>query len=216
METSEPQFGGARDAARQAARGAALNAGVRILDTLTRNWWVLLLRGLGAIAFAIATWVWPGLTIAVFVLLFGAFTFADGALAVWGAITGPKGDRDRWVLLLWGLVGLATGALAVLAPGLVAASFIFLIAGWAILTGILEIIAAIRLREQIRGEWVLVVAGLASVAFGVVIGLRPGAGAVAISWLVAGYAFLFGLLLVVLAFKVKGARKKIGKFAAGM
>jgi uncharacterized membrane protein HdeD (DUF308 family) len=109
-------------------------------------------------------------------------------------------------------VGLATGALAVFAPGLVAASFIFLIAGWAILTGILEIIAAIRLREQIRGEWVLIVAGLASVAFGVIIGLRPGAGAVAISWLVAAYAFLFGLLLVVLSFKVKGAHKRLGEF----
>lgn len=211
-----PQSGGPPNAAREAARGAALNVGVRILDTLTRNWWVLLLRGLGAIAFAIVTWVWPGLTIAVFILLFGAFTFADGALALWGAITGPKGDRDRWVLLLWGLVGLGTGVLALLAPGLVAASFIFLIAGWAILTGILEIVAAIRLREQIKGEWVLIVAGLVSVAFGVVIALRPGAGAVAISWLVAGYAFFFGLLLVVLSFKVRSARKRIGRFASGI
>jgi len=211
-----PQSGGSPNAAREAARGAALNVGVRILDTLTRNWWVLLLRGLGAIAFAIVTWVWPGLTIAVFILLFGAFTFADGALALWGAITGPKGDRDRWVLLLWGLVGLGTGVLALLAPGLVAASFIFLIAGWAILTGILEIVAAIRLREQIKGEWVLIVAGLVSVAFGVVIALRPGAGAVAISWLVAGYAFFFGLLLVVLSFKVRSARKRIGRFASGI
>jgi uncharacterized membrane protein HdeD (DUF308 family) len=193
----------------------AFAAGVRILDTLTKNWWVLLLRGLAAIAFAVVTWVWPGLTIAVFVLFFGAFAFADGILGVWGAITGPKGDRDRWILLLWGLIGLATGAVAVFLPGLVVASFIFLIAAWAILTGILEIIAAIRLREQIKGEWVLVLAGLASIGFGFVMGLNPGAGALALSWLVAAYAFFFGILLVVLAFKVKGARKRLGEFAAG-
>jgi uncharacterized membrane protein HdeD (DUF308 family) len=196
------------------ARRVVTTAGVHLLDNLTRNWWLLLLRGLAAIAFAVMTWIWPGLTIAVFVLLFGAFAFADGVLGIWGAITGPKGDRNRWLLLLWGIVGLAAGALAILAPGLVAASFVFLIAGWAILTGVLQIVAAIRLREAIEGEWVLIVAGLASIAFGVILGLRPAAGAVALSWLVAGYAFLFGVLLIVLSLKVKGARKRVAELAA--
>lgn len=209
MATTGPDF----DEAREVAGIAARQAGVRILDNLTRNWWILLVRGLAAIAFAGVTWIWPGLTITVFVLLFGVFAGADGLLAVWGAVTGPKGDRDRWVLLLWGLIGLATGALAILAPGLVAASFVLLMAGWAILTGVLEIVAAIKLREQIRGEWILVATGLASIAFGALLALQPGAGAVALSWLVAGYAFLFGVLLVVLAFKVKGARKKLRELA---
>jgi uncharacterized membrane protein HdeD (DUF308 family) len=206
MESPDPRL--------EDARRVVTTAGIHLLDNLTRNWWLLLLRGLAAIAFAIMTWIWPGLTIAVFVLLFGAFAFADGVLGIWGAITGPKGDRNRWLLLLWGIVGLAAGALAILAPGLVAASFVFLIAGWAILTGILQIVAAIRLREAIEGEWVLIVAGLASIAFGVILGLRPAAGAVALSWLVAGYAFLFGVLLIVLSLKVKGARKRVAELAA--
>lgn len=206
MEAQDPRL--------QDARRVVTTAGVHLLDNLTRNWWLLLLRGLAAIAFAVMTWIWPGLTIAVFVLLFGAFAFADGVLGIWGAITGPKGDRNRWLLLLWGIVGLAAGALAILAPGLVAASFVFLIAGWAILTGVLQIVAAIRLREAIEGEWILIVAGLASIAFGVILGLRPAAGAVALSWLVAGYAFLFGVLLIVLSLKVKGARKRVAELAA--
>ena len=207
MESADPRGEGLRH--------AAAAAGLHLLDNLTRNWWLLLLRGLAAIAFAVVTWFWPGLTIAVFILLFGAFAFADGILGVWGAITGPKGDSDRWILLLWGIAGLATGAAAFLAPGLVTAFFVFLIASWAILTGILQVVAALRLRKQITGEWVLVAAGLASVAFGVVMAMNPGAGAVALSWLVAAYAFLFGILLVVLSLKVKGARKRVEALRAG-
>ncbi|MEJ2540745.1 MAG: HdeD family acid-resistance protein [Gemmatimonadota bacterium] len=192
-----------------------MTAGLRLLDNLTRNWWLLLLRGLLAIAFALVTWFMPGLSITVFVLLFGAFVFVDGVLGIWGAVTGPKGTQDRWVLVLWGIAGLAAGAVAFLAPGLVATSFIFLIAAWAVLTGILEIVAALRLRKQIEGEWMLIVAGLVSVAFGVLLALRPGAGAVAVSWLIGGYAFLLGLLLVFLSFKVRSAHKRIGEARGG-
>ena len=188
---------------------AARNLGLRLLDTLTRHWWVLLVRGLIAITFGVMTWIWPGLSIATLVLLFGLYAFADGALGLWTAFTGPKGMEHRWVLALWGLAGLVTGVLAVLAPGLVAASVVLLIGVWAIVTGVMEIIAAIQLRKEIQGEWMLVLAGLASVAFGLLLVARPGAGALSLVWMIGLFALLLGALLVFLAFKVRSVHKRV-------
>ncbi|HSM04176.1 MAG TPA: HdeD family acid-resistance protein [Longimicrobiales bacterium] len=202
MESHDPT------ASRPAAQ-AARTLGLRLLDTLTRNWWVLLLRGLAAIAFGVIAWIWPGLSIATLVLLFGLFAFADGALGLWTAITGPKGMEHRGILLLWALAGLATGALAVFAPALVAASVILLIGVWAMVTGAMEIVAAIQLRKEIQGEWLLILAGLASVGFGLVLVFRPGAGALALVWMIGLYAVLLGALMVLLSLKVRSVHKRV-------
>src|SRR5215472_11583016 len=111
---------------------------------LSRNWWVLLLRGIIAIAFGILTWLQPGISLAALVLLFGAYVLADGILGVWTALSGRKEHEDWWVLLLWGLLGIGVGIIALLAPGITALALLFYIAVWAIATGVLEIIAAIR------------------------------------------------------------------------
>jgi uncharacterized membrane protein HdeD (DUF308 family) len=192
---------------------AARNLGLRLLDTLTRHWWVLLVRGLIAITFGVMAWIWPGLSIATLVLLFGIFAFADGVLGLWTAFTGPKGMEHRWVLALWSVAGLATGALAVFAPGLVAASVVLLIGVWAIVTGAMEIIAAIQLRKEVQGEWMLILAGLASVAFGVLLVARPGAGALSLVWMIGLFAVLVGALFVFLAFKVRSVHKRVGAAA---
>lgn len=186
-----------------------MNAAENQLATiLSRNWWVFLLRGLVAIAFGVLAWVQPAISLAALVLLFGAYTMADGILGVWAAIAGRKEDEHWWVLLLWGLLGIGVGVLTFLAPGITALALLFYIAVWAIATGVLEIVAAIRLRKEIEGEWLLVLGGLASVLFGVILMVQPGVGALSLIWLIATYAIVFGILLVLLAFKVRtlGAR----------
>jgi uncharacterized membrane protein HdeD (DUF308 family) len=175
----------------------------RLAAILSRNWWVLLLRGIVAIVFGVLAWLQPGISLAALVLLFGAYSMVDGILGAWTAIAGRKEHEHWWVLLLEGLVGIGVGILTLFAPGVTALALLFYIAIWAIATGVLEIVAAIRLRKEIEGEWLLVLGGLASVAFGVLLMARPGAGALAVLWIIAAYAVVFGVILVVLAFKAR-------------
>ena len=175
----------------------------RLAAILSRNWWVLLLRGIVAIIFGVLTWMQPGISLAALVLLFGAYSMADGILGAWTAVAGRKEHEHWWVLLLEGLVGIGVGVLTLFAPGVTALALLFYIAIWAVTTGVLEIVAAIRLRKEIEGEWLLVLGGLASVAFGVLLMARPGAGALAVLWIIAAYAVVFGAILVVLAFKAR-------------
>ncbi|HUL68401.1 MAG TPA: HdeD family acid-resistance protein [Burkholderiaceae bacterium] len=176
----------------------------RLASILSRNWWVLLLRGLAAIAFGVLAWYLPGASLAALVLLFGVYALADGILGAWTAISGRKEHDDWWVLLLWALVGIGAGILTFVAPGITALALVFYIAVWSIATGVLEIVAAIRLRKEITGEWMLVLAGIISVVFGILLLAQPGAGALALVWLIATYAVIFGIVLVILAFKVRG------------
>jgi len=175
----------------------------RLAAILSRNWWVLLLRGIVAIVFGVLAWMQPGISLAALVLLFGAYSMADGILGAWTAVAGRKEHEHWWVLLLEGLVGIGVGVLTLFAPGVTALALLFYIAIWAVTTGVLEIVAAIRLRKEIEGEWLLVLGGLASVAFGVLLMARPGAGALAVLWIIAAYAVVFGAILVVLAFKAR-------------
>ncbi len=174
-----------------------------LASTLARGWWLLLLRGLVAIVFGVLAWVQPGITLAALVLLFGAYSMADGVLGLWTAITGPKGHEYWWLVLLQGLVGIGIGFLTFFAPGITALALLFYIAIWAIATGVLETAAAIRLRKEIDNEWLLLLAGLASVVFGILLAAQPAVGALALLWLIGSYAILFGVLLLILAFKVR-------------
>lgn len=174
---------------------------------LSRNWWVLLLRGLVAIAFGVLVWFQPGISLAALVLLFGAYSAADGILGVWTAIAERK-EREHWgLLLIWGLLGIGIGILTFLVPGITALALLFYIAIWAVATGVLEIVAAIRLRKEIEGEWLLILGGLVSVVFGVILMAQPLAGALAVLWMIAIYAVIFGVLLVILAFRVRNFGK---------
>ena len=175
----------------------------KLAAILFRNWWVLLLRGLVAIAFGVLVWFQPAMSLAALVLLFGAYSMADGILSVWTAIAERK-EREHWgLLLLGGLLGIGVGILTFLVPGITALALVFYIAVWAIATGVLEIVAAIRLRKEIEGEWLLILSGLVSVVFGVILMAQPGVGALAVLWLIATYAIVFGVLLVILAFKAR-------------
>jgi uncharacterized membrane protein HdeD (DUF308 family) len=180
-----------------------------LVTLLSRSWWVLLVRGLIAIAFGIVAWFRPGLSLAALVLLFGAYILADGILGVWSAISGRKEHDDWGLLLVWGLVGVAVGIMTLVAPGITAIALLFYVAAWAIATGVLEIVAAIRLRKEMQGEWLLILGGIASVALGVLLMARPGAGVLTLVWLIAAYAVIFGILLVILAFNVRSFGRRL-------
>jgi uncharacterized membrane protein HdeD (DUF308 family) len=170
---------------------------------LSTYWWVLLVRGVLAILFGIAAYAWPGMTLATLVSLFGAFALVDGIFNVLHAFSGRKEDEHWWVLLLEGLLGIAFGIITFQAPEITATVLILYIAFWAMATGVLRIVLAVRLRKEIEGEWWLALAGLAGIVFGVLMLARPGAGALAVLWLVATWAIVGGVFLVILSFKVK-------------
>ena len=174
-----------------------------VSDTLAHNWWLLALRGLVAIIFGILAFIWPASTLLGLMILFGAFAFVNGILSLMLAAKAPKGYPRFGSLILGGILGIIAGVVTFFWPALTAAGLLILIAAWAILTGILEIIAAIKLREVITGEWLFVLAGLASVVFGVVLLLLPGPGALALVWLIGAYAIVWGVLLLILAFKLR-------------
>ena len=171
-------------------------------ELLARHWWLFLLRGLISILFGVLAFVWPGITLASLVLVFGAFAFADGVFALVGAVRGG-GREPWWLLILEGLVGIGIGIITVVSPGITALALLFYIAIWAIATGVLEIGSAIALRKEIEHEWLLGLSGLASVVFGVLLIARPGAGALTVLWLIGGYALVFGVLLVMLSFRAR-------------
>jgi uncharacterized membrane protein HdeD (DUF308 family) len=183
----------------------------QLSNVLSRNWWMVLLRGLGAIVFGILAWLLPGISLAVLVLLFGAFVLVDGILGVWLAIDGRKEYEDWWVLLLWGVLGIGVGVLTFMSPGVTELALLFFIAAWAIATGVLEIVAAMRLRREIKGEWLLILGGLLSIMFGGLLMSQPGTGALALIWLIGAYAIIFGIVLVILAFKTRSLIKELAR-----
>ena len=172
-------------------------------------WWVLLLRGVLAILFGIAAYAWPGMTLVTLLTLFGAFALVDGIFNVFHAFSGRKEDEHWWVLLLEGLLGIAIGVITFQAPEVTATVLILYIGFWAMATGVLRIILAVRLRKEIEGEWWMALAGLAGIVFGVFMVARPGAGALAVLWLVAIWAIVGGVCLVIFSFKVKALGGKL-------
>lgn len=175
---------------------------------LARNWWLLALRGLLAVLFGLLALVWPGVTLVVLVLFFGAYALVDGLFAVIGSLT-SRGEQHWWALLLEGLAGIAIGVITFVWPGLTGIVLLYLIVAWAVVTGILEIVAAIRLWGTIKGHWLLLISGSLSVLFGLIAVFRPGAGALALIWLIGAYAILFGALLIVAGFWLRSWGKTI-------
>lgn len=177
-----------------------------MLTTLANNWWTLVLRGFAAVIFGILAYIWPGITFTVLVLFFGAYALWDGVFALIGAFR-RQGER-RWALVLEGIAGVAAGLVTFFWTGAATLALLLIIGAWAIVTGIFEIIAAIRLREEIEGEWLLLISGVLSVLFGIAIAIWPAAGLVAVVWLIGAYAILFGILLIVLGFRLRNWHKQ--------
>lgn len=177
-----------------------------MLQTLARNWWAIVLRGVFAVLFGLGAFVWPGLTLAVLVVLFGGYLFIDGILAVLWALAKRNEGSFSWQVFLIGLASLAAGVLTLLWPGVTAIALLYLIAVWAIVRGIFEILAAFHLRRELRHEWLLALNGVLSILLGVVLIVAPGAGAMAVLWLIGTFAIVVGIVMIALGFRLKGLK----------
>jgi uncharacterized membrane protein HdeD (DUF308 family) len=182
-----------------------------LLGQLSKNWGWIVLRGVAAIAFGLMAFAWPGLTLTVLVLVWGAYALFDGLLALMTAFQIRVGGKPMWPLAVLGLIGIAVGLATFAWPQITAVTLLALIATWAILTGILEIVAAVRFRKVIAKEWLMALAGILSIAFGVLMIARPGAGALAVVWIIGWYAILFGITLTILGFRIKGLAGMVPK-----
>jgi len=187
-----------------------------VADQLSRNWWILAVRGVAAILFGVLAFVWPGLTLLTLVYLFGAYALINGVLAFVVAFRRTSGTRPSGSLIFEGLISIAASVIAFMVPGITALALVVLIATWAIVSGIFEIVAAVRLRRVISNEWLLVLAGIASILFGVLIVLWPGAGALALVWWIGAFTLIFGALLISLAFRVRRLRGAMPAASTGV
>jgi uncharacterized membrane protein HdeD (DUF308 family) len=180
------------------------------LEAFTRNWWVLLVRGVFAVLFGVLAFWMPGITLATLVLLYGAYAFVDGITALW------VGGRARagW-FVLGGVLGVAAGILTFVYPGITAMALLYVIAAWAIVRGVLEIATAIELRKVMSNEWLLALAGVLSIVFGLALVANPAAGALAVVWIIGAYALVFGLIMIVLAFRLRGLPGRLQRLASG-
>jgi uncharacterized membrane protein HdeD (DUF308 family) len=180
-----------------------------LVRALADNWWLLLLRGVASILFGTLAFIWPGLTLVALIFLWGAYAVIDGGIALWAAISGRAGEMaPRWWLIVVGIVGVLVGLVAFSSPGVTALVLLMFIAGWAIVIGALEIWGAIQLRKEIEGEWWLILSGLLSMAFGILLIARPGSGALALVWIIAAFAVLHGCTLIALALRLKNLRSE--------
>jgi uncharacterized membrane protein HdeD (DUF308 family) len=181
----------------------------QLATNLCDRWWILLIRGLAALLFGVLCFAQPGLSLATLVLMFGAYSMVDGFLGVFVAVSGRKEIEDWWVLLLWGLVSIIVGILTFAAPSITALILLFYIAIWAVASGVLQIALAIRLRKEIEGEWLMILAGVLSIAFGLILMVKPGEGALAVIWIIGGYAVAFGVALAILGFRLRSFGNRI-------
>lgn len=185
-----------------------------MLELLSRYWWAAALRGVVAVAFGIVAVIWPEVTLGVLVLLFGAYALADGVIALTTALFGGRlGGRRRGWLVLEGVVGIVVGLITFAWPHITTVALLWLIAAWAIGTGVLEVGAAVALRRELTGEWRLVLSGLLSVAFGLFLVVRPQEGALALVWVVGLYAIVFGVALLALARRLRHHHRSLAATA---
>jgi uncharacterized membrane protein HdeD (DUF308 family) len=174
-----------------------------MLEHLGRNWNWVVLRGVAAVFFGVLAFAWPGITLAILVIVWGAYALADGVLALVAAYRVRDQGKPFWSVVIVGLLGIAAGIVTFVWPGMTALLLLMFIAAWAVVMGIFQIVAAIRLRKEIQNEWLLGLSGVLSVLFGIIMFAQPGAGALAVIWVIAAYAIVFGVLLIWLGLRLK-------------
>lgn len=172
---------------------------------VTRNWWILALRGAILIILGILAFRWPAATVLAFVYLLAAFAFIEGIFALFGSFGYGLRGSARFLLILTGLLGLAVGVAAVIYPGIAALTIVLLVAWWAILSGIIGLVVAVEMRKVLANDWLYVLSGLLAIVFGALLIYRPFAGLLTLTWLFGIYALVFGALMLVLSFRVRSA-----------
>ena len=175
-----------------------------LANILSRYWWVILIRGVLWILFGLVVFAWPGISLVALTLTFGIFVLMDGAGCIVKAVAGRAEHEHWWMLLLGGIAGVLVGLLTFVSPRAVALVLLFYVAIWALTTGFLQVVAAVRLRKEIEGEFWFGLSGVLSMVFGILLITRPAAGALTVLWVIAAYAIVFGAVLIGLAFRVRG------------
>jgi uncharacterized membrane protein HdeD (DUF308 family) len=173
-----------------------------MLEELGRNWGLLAFRGVLAILFGLIAWIWPGITVTVMVILFGVYALVDGVFAVGAAVSDRESTSRVWLAVV-GVAGIILGVITLFRPGDIAVVLLILIAWWAVITGLFEIIAAISLRDVIQNEWFYLLSGCVSVLFGIVLFLWPAHTVLGVIWLIGLFSILFGAGLLVAAFRLR-------------
>jgi len=181
-----------------------------MIEALSSKWWLFLLRGLAAIVVAVVAFTQPGAALIAMVLVLGAYAFVAGILAITAAIVGMASER-WWALLLEGIIGVVAALLIWSWPLTSTLAFVFFVAAWLIVSGIAQIAAGIRLRDFINDEWLFILGGIISIAFGVWVFRSPAQGAVATAYLFGWYFALFGVMQTVLAFKLRSLKGAVTK-----
>jgi len=182
---------------------------------LARSWWLLALRGVAGILFGIGAFVWPGATLAALVLLFGAYALVDGVFALIAGISMRRQMNRWWLIALEGVAGIILGLLTFRSPDVTALVLLTFIAVWSIITGIFAIVTAVQLRKVIANEWLMILSGVVSIIFGALLIVQPGPGALSIVWLLGAYALLFGILTLMLSFRLRSMRETVGRRVTG-
>ena len=178
-----------------------------IFMEISRNWWVLLMRGILAVIFGILALTKPGVTLAVLVMFFGTYYLVDGAFSIVTSLTAPKGYRGWMWLLVSGIAGVIIGLLTFFMPHMTALVLLYYFIAWLIVTGLMQVVAGIRLRKQISGEFFLIAGGILTVVFGLYLLVNPGVGALAVIWLIGAYAIVFGVIMIIVSFRLRSWRR---------
>lgn len=186
-------------------------------ETAARNmpWWSFVVGGLALLVFGILAIVWPGITISVLVIMFGAIALVDGVFTAAGAVASRENQALRWFLLVSGVVSIIIGALILIWPGITAKVVLYVIAAFAVIAGVTKILAATFWPQERRTDRLaLILSGLVSLTFGVLIFAWPAAGALAIVWLIGLWAIIFGVGAMILGFEVLGVNRRLARGGA--
>jgi uncharacterized membrane protein HdeD (DUF308 family) len=175
----------------------------RMLPTVSGNWGALAVRGVAAVLFGLVALIWPGLTLAVLIIVYGAYAVVDGVFAIVAGLRAGSGTH-KWLLLAEGALGILAGLIAVFWPGVTAVVLLYIISFWAIFGGLLRIFGAVLLRREIDNEWTMALSGVLWVLLGIVLFVLPGAGLVSLAWLIGIFALGAGITLIALALRVRG------------
>jgi uncharacterized membrane protein HdeD (DUF308 family) len=179
-----------------------------MFEVLSQYWWVFVLRGIFAVLFMILAVFWPGITVAALILLFSSYVLIDGILLILKAIGNWNAREDRLLLLIEGFLGIGIGMLTFIVSSITMLVLFFYIVAWSLSTGVIKIVAAIRLRKEMASEWWLLMSGFASVLFAFLLMSFFNVGTVALAYVIVVYAILYGIILVIMGFKLLKVRKK--------
>ena len=182
-----------------------------MLSSVTRNWWMAALRGTLAVIVGVVAFAWPGITFEALVLLFGIYAILDGIMLLSFGLTAASDGEKWWPLVLGGILGIGLGVLTFARPAAMGEALVYVVGFWAIVTGLLEAVAAIRLRDLISNEWLMGLSGVLSIIFGVLVVAEPNAGALALVYLFGFYAILAGISQISLGFRLRGLNEDMSK-----